>query len=81
ASAKICYPGQISFRLIAENHCKNMPLVGAVVFFCCTHYGAFTDHIAYDAVPRSIVLVPTELMNVNLRSVSASGLEVSINNV
>lgn len=39
------------------------------------------NHISYDAVPQSIVPVPAELISVNLRSVSTSGLEVSINDV
>ncbi|WP_303872004.1 hypothetical protein [Acetobacterium wieringae] len=42
---------------------------------------AFLNHISYDAVPQSIVPVPAELISGNLRSGSASGLEVSINNV
>ncbi|MBE5977556.1 MAG: IS66 family insertion sequence element accessory protein TnpB [Paenibacillaceae bacterium] len=42
---------------------------------------ACLDHISYNAIPQSIVPVPTELMSGDLRSVSASGLKVSINNI
>ena len=42
---------------------------------------ACLDHISCDAIPQSIVPVPAELIRDNLPSVSASGLEVSINNI
>lgn len=42
---------------------------------------ACLEHFSYDAIPQSIVPVPTEFMSGDSQSVSASGLEVSINNI
>lgn len=42
---------------------------------------ACLDHISYDAIPQSIVPVPSELMRNDSHTTSASGLDVSVNNI
>jgi len=75
--------------------CQNRPAGISVKEWCSQHEitaanyyyrlkevrKACLDHISYDAIPQSIVPIPSELMSGDSPSISASGLEVSVNNV